>query len=642
MQARLRETIICNTVIIGTGAAGYNAADSLWDLGQKDIIIVSENRCWGTSRNAGSDKQTYYKLSLCGIEGDSPRQLAQTLYDGHAMDGDIALCEAALSVPSFFKLVSLGVPFPKNRYGEYVGYKTDHDPFSRGSSVGPYTSKIMTEKLEKSVQEKNIPLHDFMLAIKLIVSKNETSGILCLDLAALKDNKIEFVYYNAKNVIFATGGPGGIYKNSVYPTNHFGGSGIAFAEGVAGRNLTEWQYGLASINPRWNVSGSYMQVLPRFISTDENGKDENEFLLNYFENRFDLLHKVFLKGYQWPFDVRKINDGSSLIDVLVFLEIQKGRRVFLDYQNNPGMQESIDYNLLPDESRNFLTTANVCFGTPFDRLYKLNKPAVDLYMDKGIDLSKEPLEIALSAQHNNGGIAVNLWWETNFNGVFAVGEASGTHGVYRPGGSALNEGQVGSLRAAEYIASKRQGHSSGNASIETIIQKEIDFVKSIELKQHPTVEVLYKKYVSDMSNVGSAFRETQSMYRQLEKVKQTLSNFTEEISVSDMLDLELVFRLRNILQTQLIYLSAFADYADKVGLSRGSSLYYNKIGETPYSYFPENLKFLLDNNSDIKIQEIIMKGTTCSTTWRSPNPIPNDPLFFENVWAQFRENSNIY
>lgn len=150
-KAILRETITCNTVIIGTGAAGYNAADSLWALGQKDIIIVTENKYWGTSRNAGSDKQTYYKLSLCGSEGDSPRQLAQTFFHGGAMDGDIALCEAALSVPSFFKLIGLGVPFPKNRYGEYVGYKTDHDPFSRGTSVGPYTSKMMTEKLEASV-----------------------------------------------------------------------------------------------------------------------------------------------------------------------------------------------------------------------------------------------------------------------------------------------------------------------------------------------------------------------------------------------------------------------------------------------------------------------------------------------------------
>ena len=47
----------CNTAIVGTGAAGYNAADRLWALGQHDILLVTENRVGGTSRNTGSDKQ---------------------------------------------------------------------------------------------------------------------------------------------------------------------------------------------------------------------------------------------------------------------------------------------------------------------------------------------------------------------------------------------------------------------------------------------------------------------------------------------------------------------------------------------------------------------------------------------------------
>ena len=44
ISARL---LSCNTVIVGTGAAGYNAADRLWELGQQDILIVTENRMRG-------------------------------------------------------------------------------------------------------------------------------------------------------------------------------------------------------------------------------------------------------------------------------------------------------------------------------------------------------------------------------------------------------------------------------------------------------------------------------------------------------------------------------------------------------------------------------------------------------------------
>ena len=72
-----------------------------------------------------------------------------------------------------------------------------------------------------------------------------------------------------------------LYKNSVYPVSQSGASGLAFEAGVRGRNLTEWQYGLASVNPRWNVSGAYMQVLPRVISTEADGTDEREFLLDF-------------------------------------------------------------------------------------------------------------------------------------------------------------------------------------------------------------------------------------------------------------------------------------------------------------------------------------------------------------------------
>ena len=76
-----------------------------------------------------------------------------------------------------------------------------------------------------------------------------------------------------------------------------------------------------------------------------------------------------------------------------------------------------------------------------------------MYREHGIDIVREPLEMAVCAQHNNGGLAGNVWWESiNVRHLFPVGEVNGSHGVYRPGGSALNAGQVGAIRAAEYIA----------------------------------------------------------------------------------------------------------------------------------------------------------------------------------------------
>ena len=126
-----------DTLVVGSGCAGFNAADTLWDLGRRSVALLTEGIAMGTSRNTGSDKQTYYKLSLCGDSADSIYQLAQDLFAGGSVNGDTALAEAAGSVRSFMKLVNLGVPFPTNQYGEYVGYRTDHDPRQRATSCGP-------------------------------------------------------------------------------------------------------------------------------------------------------------------------------------------------------------------------------------------------------------------------------------------------------------------------------------------------------------------------------------------------------------------------------------------------------------------------------------------------------------------------
>ena len=75
IQVRGREMrlLTCHTAVVGSGAAGYAAANRLYEAGQRDIVMLTEGVNKGTSRNTGSDKQTYYKLSLCGGTADSWR-----------------------------------------------------------------------------------------------------------------------------------------------------------------------------------------------------------------------------------------------------------------------------------------------------------------------------------------------------------------------------------------------------------------------------------------------------------------------------------------------------------------------------------------------------------------------------------------
>ena len=638
-------------IIIGSGAAGFQAALRLYQNGERDLAIITENIKSGTSRNTGSDKQTYYKLTLSGNDADSVRNMAEDLFAGQCVDGDQALCEAALSARCFFTLTELGVPFPCTEHGEFMGYKTDHDRGRRATSAGPYTSKLMTEALERSVKEKQILILDQMQAIQILTYMNQVKGILCLDKNIHSEPAYKIIW--CKNVILATGGPAGMYHDSVYPVSQTGSTGMAFEAGASGKNLTEWQFGMASLNPRWNVSGTYMQVLPTFISTDQDGNDEKEFLLDYFNELPDLLSMVFLKGYQWPFDVNKIFGGSSVIDLLVYQEtVLKKRRVFLDYRVNPGNLEKdrdLPYASMIPEAKEYLSQAGACFGTPIERLKHMNEPAILFYQDHHIDLFKERLEIAVCAQHNNGGLSTNHLWETNLSGLYAIGEVCASHGVARPGGTALNAGQVGAVRAAEGIFLKKRTHmKEASPSTESGIKERlrIQALDRIRLSEHAEgncpLSELWINASKRMSAAAGMIRNQVQMETALKETEDDICQFMQKAKSPSVSQLSLFYKLYDMLLSQKMYLFAMLDYAKAGGGSRGSALYTDSTGELPgfpgCQTFGELYRCRLDQKMHgQEVQEVTLKEGTPSASRRPVRPLPDVDYFFENQWRIYRE-----
>lgn len=625
-------------LVIGTGAAGYNAACRLKQFGKNAAIVTEAVNC-GTSRNTGSDKQTYYKLGLGGDSPDSVYKMAENLFAGGSVDGDNALCEAALSVRSFMNLCELGVEFPVNRYGEYVGYKTDHDPYARATSAGPLTSKFMTEALQKNAQRLGVEVLSGYLAVEILKYGGAVCGLLCIE-----KSSGDLVGFKCADIIMATGGPAGIYADSVYPECHTGTTGLALLAGAKAQNLTEWQYGLASVHPRWNVSGTYMQVLPRFVSVDCGG-NEYEFLGDYFQDKYEALSTVFLKGYQWPFDSKKVLDGSSVIDLLVYREcVLKKRRVYLDFSKNPFNMAEIEYNKLSAEAFEYLSKAGACFGTPIERLEKMNSPAIELYRSKGLDISKEYLEIALCAQHNNGGIAVDMWWQTSVKGLFAAGECAGTHGVTRPGGSALNAGQVGSLRAAQYISRNGNALIDDSEFIRILETAESEHKKKLEKisKSYDNINGLIYKAQRRMSDNAAAIRSRTNIESALRETEKDLTGICEKTGINEKSELYKFYKLKDILVTQCAVLTAMLEYADTVGKTRGSSLCRDENGRLR-SGLEEVFRFTEENgDTRDKVQETVLSDGKFSCRWRAVRAIPQNNDFFENVWRGYRDNGNIY
>lgn len=656
-----------NTVVVGSGAAGMSCAKKLCEYAEQKGItdarerfaVVTSGISLGASRMSGSDKQTYYKMGTSPDTPDSADSFASSLTAGGCCHGDLALAEGIGSLRGFYSLVDAGVPFPSDRMGSYVGYKTDHDPYERATSAGPKTSKMMSECLEKIVRRCGVAIFDHHEAVELLTSgigdAKRIVGVVTLDRKAMSDDSFALNVFYCENLVLAAGGPGEIYETSVYPRGQTGIHGIAFRAGLPGENLAESQFGLASIKFRWNVSGTYMQAIPRIFSTDSEGNDPRELLVPFFPTMSGMATNIFLKGYQWPFDPQRIEDHqSSLIDIIVSNETQSGRRVFMDFLSNPVGSDGMDAFAIEDlvgEARSYLEDAGATQDLPIERLRHMNPLAIDIYAEHGIDITKEPLEIAVCAQHNNGGFAVDIWWQSGIKRTFVIGEMAGTHGVKRPGGSALNGGQVGAQRAAEHIvnACSCEVPSTGDQhdhQLEVVIM-------SVKKLGNPLSAVTPDEVITGiqhtMTRYGGHVRSLNGAAQALREAVDLCDRICRDgFKTDEPRGITAAIRARHLALASCAYLKGILELIRAGSGSRGSHLVLSEDGTGihPDIKDPETgeaLKFLRENEelreSVIRIRfdadsEDLFRSETVAV-----RPAPRDRKAFELAWADYRSGS---
>ena len=666
-----------NTVIVGSGAAGMNCAVHLYEFmkqkgvanPQERIIVVTGGLGLGASRMSGSDKQTYYKLGTSADVPDSAEEFARTLTAAGCCHGDTALAEGIGSLREFHHLVQAGVPFPTDALGGFIGYKTDNDPSERATSAGPKTSRFMSEALQGQLERCGVEIADKQEVVHLLTvgpdppaADRRIAGVVTFDAASIYKKYDGINVYLGANIVLAAGGPGELYEASVYPKGQFGIHGLAFKAGLVGENLTESQFGLASTKFRWNVSGTYMQAVPRIFSTDSKGNDEREFLTDYFPSMSKMATAIFLKGYQWPFDPQRIeNMQSSLIDILVSNETQNGRRVFMDFRSNPrqgpvrpiagGSTKAFALDEMEPEAYQYLVKAGALQNKPIERLLAMNPLAVEIYRENGIDLRSEPLEIAVCAQHNNGGFAVNKWWESNIRGTFVIGEMAGTHGVKRPGGSALNAGQVGGLRAAEYIVNvygcELPDYSQRQAEIDQQLDQLAARFARYKASEGPMPKQMIKRIQKRMTASAGHIRQLNDVRRALKEAVELYEDIQKQgLALYGKKEIVWAILAEHLALTSIAYLKAIAALLEQGGGSRGSHLVVADDGieihpHIIYTGTGKTLKFKPENPS---LRDSVLRVTydeSLRSLFRCENvklrAAPSNREAFEPAWRAFRE-----
>ncbi len=636
-----------HTAIIGSGAAALNCAEHLRDLlgPEAEIAIFTSILGGGASHCSGSDKQTYWRLGAVDGAADSPLDMAKTISAGGCMHGDHALAEAEGSVQEFFHLVRNGVPFPQTKLGSFVGYRTDHDPLPRATSAGPWTSRFMVRCALKRVRALGIPIYNSCETVGLITTgegaEKRCAGVVIVDRNRRHEDNFGLAVVAATNVVMATGGPGELYFGSVYPRSQMGAHGVCFEAGIVANNLTESQFGLASISPRWNLSGTYQQVLPAYYSTNQNGGDERDFLAEVLTDESERLLAIFRKGYQWPFNPKLVAPPeSSAVDMLVERETRAGRRVWMDFRRNP--VEPLDINALPAEARDYLIKSGGTGATPYERLLQMNPAAIDLYNQWHLDLAKEPLEIRVCAQHNNGGFAVDAWWESSLPHLFIIGEQAGTHGVTRPGGSALNSGQVGGLRAAQHIAHRYAeeeplGSASFQACVSELLSRLQHYAERAATAPESVREV--RAWIQrQVTNNAGVLRRLDTLPEACAELRERWEAIREQgVRLDGPRDAYRALYLERLALAGWGYLEAARAYGETGGGSRGSYLIVDPSEAPVHPAFPE-LTVRPDNPAlREQVVELVFEGGRWAHRVSPVRPLPEQNTWFEAVWRDYRE-----
>ncbi len=376
------------------------------------------------------------------------------------------------------------------------------------------------------------------------------------------------------------------------------------------------------------ITYPHVNVSDEIAAIEESA--EREFLNEYFSSPEEVLKNVFLKGYEWPFDVRKIY-GSSFIDLLVYREtVVNGRKVYMDFTREPkGLKNG--FGKLDKTAYDYLKNSDALIPLPIERLKKMNAGAIELYREHGIELENQPLRIAVCARHCNGGIRVNKNWQTSVKGLYAIGEAAGTFGVFRPGGAALNSCQVGGFRAAQHIAySAERSVTADFPRVAKEAAEELDNLIAKTKGMQSTLLTVREVYQKEMSESFAFLRNPAKMKEAKKRISQRSENFSNDNRWAEKEEISALFKNLDLLNMQEAIALSMIEAAENFG-SRGSSFVFDGgdfLERKPKAEDVEGRKYIVTAK---KTENGIQTG-------RSPvRPIPERELWFEKVWNSCKD-----
>jgi hypothetical protein len=226
-----------------------------------------------------------------------------------------------------------------------------------------------------------------------------------------------------------------------------------------------------------------------------------------------------------------------------------------------------------------------------------------------------------------------------------VGEVNGSHGVYRPGGAALNAGQVGALRAAEYIANR---YADWSVPTDMVGQAAIEAAAGMRgwIERCDRAGLSWRRERTElqerMTRAGAHIRSLEELPRavaeaweQWRRIECSGCTYEQPGEVAEAL------RNRSLCFAHAVYLEAIL-FALQSGVgSRGSAIVlapsgtriHDRLGDA-WRIVPEDPTF-----REKVLETIAAPDGRVSNRWVERRPIPDTDTWFETAWARFRSGA---
>ncbi len=391
----------CHVLVIGSGGAGIRAAVEAEHSGPVIIVsktitgkggctVMAEGGINAALKEADSCTLHYEDTIRGGAYLNDPTLVEALVHDAPARIRDL-LCWGAVFDLSSDNCIAQR-PFGGQRFARtcYAGDRTGHE--------------IIMTLLEK-LRGSRVEIRDETTVIDLLKDGNKVIG------AITADREGELGIITADAVVLATGGAGQIYNVT---TNSTAGTGDGYALGYrAGARLIDME------QVQFHPTGAVQPIDSRGRLITEAVRGEGGVLKNSRGERFMARYDK----ERMELSTRDVVARAIATEVLEGRGTEAGG-VYLDVTHLP--RERIESRL---------------------------PVMLSQFLQFGVDIRTEPMEVAPTAHHFMGGLSITPSAQTPLPHLFAAGEVcGGVHGANRLGGNALAETQVFGRRAGAAAA----------------------------------------------------------------------------------------------------------------------------------------------------------------------------------------------